>query len=133
MILGTRWDIMVLKPPLGTRWGHVFGITFAYFCLLCLIMKIAENPVLSRLSAIFLETCVRGFEPPAFWSVAKRSIQLSYTHTLATVDILSDSLGMSIPFSKINKLINASTICTLICTIYEMSWSTPRSSPEYFA
>ena len=22
-------------------------------------------------------TCVRGFEPPTFWSVAKRSIQLS--------------------------------------------------------
>ena len=25
----------------------------------------------------FLFTCVRGFEPPTFWSVAKRSIQLS--------------------------------------------------------
>ena len=23
------------------------------------------------------KTCVRGFEPPTFWSVAKRSIQLS--------------------------------------------------------
>ena len=26
---------------------------------------------------ILLSACVRGFEPPAFWSVAKRSIQLS--------------------------------------------------------
>ena len=25
----------------------------------------------------FAITCVRGFEPPTFWSVAKRSIQLS--------------------------------------------------------
>src|SRR5699024_10586712 len=25
----------------------------------------------------FLLACVRGFEPPTFWSVAKRSIQLS--------------------------------------------------------
>ena len=25
-------------------------------------------------------TCVRGFEPPTPWSVAKCSIQLSYTH-----------------------------------------------------
>ena len=26
---------------------------------------------------LFLLACVRGFEPPTFWSVAKRSIQLS--------------------------------------------------------
>ena len=28
------------------------------------------------------KTCVRGFEPPTPWSVAKCSIQLSYTHIL---------------------------------------------------
>ena len=26
------------------------------------------------------KVCVKGFEPAAFWSVARRSIQLSYTH-----------------------------------------------------
>ena len=30
--------------------------------------------------SILLRTCVRGFEPPTPWSVAKCSIQLSYTH-----------------------------------------------------
>ncbi len=34
------------------------------------------------LVVVFL-TCVRRFELPTFWSVAKRSIQLSYTHIFA--------------------------------------------------
>ena len=28
-----------------------------------------------------LKMCVTGFEPTTYWSVASRSIQLSYTHT----------------------------------------------------
>ena len=29
----------------------------------------------------FSLACVKGFEPSTYWSVASRSIQLSYTHT----------------------------------------------------
>ena len=42
----------------------------------------------------YVPTCVRGFEPPTFWSVAKRSIQLSYTHIF--VSLLFSSATVSI-------------------------------------
>ena len=38
--------------------------------------KVAKNPPISEKSAGFLVR-PEGFEPPAFWSVARRSIQLS--------------------------------------------------------
>ena len=38
--------------------------------------KVAKNPPISKKSAGFLVR-PEGFEPPAFWSVARRSIQLS--------------------------------------------------------
>ena len=46
--------------------------------------KKAKMPVLSAFPPLIKspcataqKTCARGFEPPTFWSVAKRSIQLS--------------------------------------------------------
>ncbi len=33
--------------------------------------------IICRAAALLYNPCVRGFEPPTFWSVAKRSIQLS--------------------------------------------------------
>lgn len=42
-------------------------------------------------------TCVRGFEPPTFWSVAKRSIQLSYWRIL----IMAVSTGLEPAISSV--------------------------------
>ena len=34
----------------------------------------------NKCSYLPLKTCATGFEPATFWSVARRSIQLSYAH-----------------------------------------------------
>ncbi len=41
--------------------------------------KIENKKAWIQISTLF--TCMRGFEPPTPWSVAKCSIQLSYIHT----------------------------------------------------
>ena len=50
------------------------------------------GPTKKALDAFFSKTCERGFEPPTPWSVAKCSIQLSYSHIL-TKTILADTAG----------------------------------------
>ena len=52
--------------------------TKGVFYIVSFLHKI--NRLQRLLQAVF--TYVRGFEPPTPWSVAKCSIQLSYTHTL---------------------------------------------------
>ncbi len=42
--------------------------------------KKPQNLAFTRLCGIYKIMCVTGFEPTTFWSVARRSIQLSYTH-----------------------------------------------------
>ena len=39
--------------------------------------RLKKKEILLTQHLLFLQTCARGFEPPTFWSVAKRSIQLS--------------------------------------------------------
>ena len=39
--------------------------------------KKSRKPLIFQGFQPFVIACVRGFEPPTFWSVAKRSIQLS--------------------------------------------------------
>ena len=45
--------------------------------------KTSQTPMFTR----FFVLCVRRFELPTFWSVAKRSIQLSYAHIMPQTGI----------------------------------------------
>lgn len=40
---------------------------------------------------------VKGFEPSAFWSVARRSIQLSYAHIFLVQDFVSLTTKIILP------------------------------------
>ena len=42
-----------------------------------LLYKKSRKPLIFQGFRLLKLACVRGFEPPTFWSVAKRSIQLS--------------------------------------------------------
>ena len=61
-----------------------------------LIVFLIVNPALSRCKKALTDICqsfstwARGFEPPTFWSVAKRSIQLSYAHTRLPKQLVFD-------------------------------------------
>ena len=58
-----RWTI--LGPPIAKQFGVFEPLT-------------AQKQKEMLFASLFVfSTCVRGFEPPTFWSVAKRSIQLS--------------------------------------------------------
>ena len=56
-------------------------------------------------------TCARGFEPPTFWSVAKRSIQLSYAHI---IQFVADKYLYNAKYLIIIGIISQLTILSLV-------------------
>ena len=58
----------------------------ASFCCIADFKRIpytTKKPETKQFQAF--QACVKGFEPSTFWSVARRSIQLSYTHIFCYV------------------------------------------------
>ena len=57
--------------------------------------------------------CATGFEPTTFWSVARRSIQLSYAHTVVE-SVLSTSAKYNITCGVKSQMIFSTTFLVLI-------------------
>ena len=70
---------------------YCHSVHFDYAVINYAVVIVGNNEAVKRAkdtkkdpdNRLSLMPCVKGFEPSTYWSVASRSIQLSYTHTLS--------------------------------------------------